>query len=96
MCSSDLCVCPGAIATGRLSASDSAAANSPVMTYFRHQAPLHRIGQPEDVARAALFFASDESAHVTGQALPVDGGITTGTFLDPQRLRDLASDVLAP
>jgi NAD(P)-dependent dehydrogenase (short-subunit alcohol dehydrogenase family) len=39
---------------------------------------LERLGQPEDIARAALFFASDDSAWVTGTALTVDGGIMTG------------------
>lgn len=38
--------------------------------------PARRIGQPEDVANAALFFASDESSWVTGQVLAVDGGFT--------------------
>ncbi|MCW2986880.1 MAG: dehydrogenase [Conexibacter sp.] len=36
--------------------------------------PLRRVGQPEDVARAALFFASQDSSWVTGQTLVVDGG----------------------
>ena len=35
---------------------------------------LNRIGQPREVAYAALYLASDESAYVTGAALPVDGG----------------------
>lgn len=38
--------------------------------------PQHRIGKPEEVAWAALFFASDESSHITGAELPIDGGIT--------------------
>jgi NAD(P)-dependent dehydrogenase (short-subunit alcohol dehydrogenase family) len=37
---------------------------------------LKRIGQPEDIARAALFLASDESSWVTGADLAVDGGAT--------------------
>jgi meso-butanediol dehydrogenase / (S,S)-butanediol dehydrogenase / diacetyl reductase len=40
--------------------------------------PLARIGEPADVAAAALFLASDESAWVTGAVLPVDGGLTAG------------------
>ena len=36
--------------------------------------PMGRLGRPEEVANAALYLASDESAYVTGTALPVDGG----------------------
>ncbi|MFA5901863.1 MAG: SDR family oxidoreductase, partial [Hyphomicrobium sp.] len=39
------------------------------------QTPLRRFGTAEDVARAALFFASDESAFITGAELAVDGGM---------------------
>ena len=38
--------------------------------------PLGRVAQPEDVAGAAVFFASRASAFVTGQVLYLDGGIT--------------------
>lgn len=40
--------------------------------------PLGRIGEPEDVAGAVLFLASDEAAWITGAVLPVDGGLTSG------------------
>jgi NAD(P)-dependent dehydrogenase (short-subunit alcohol dehydrogenase family) len=40
--------------------------------------PLRRFGRPEEVAKAALFFASDESAFITGAELSVDGGMTAG------------------
>ena len=39
------------------------------------QIPVGRLGQPEDVVSPVAFFASDDSAFVTGQALNVDGGI---------------------
>jgi meso-butanediol dehydrogenase/(S,S)-butanediol dehydrogenase/diacetyl reductase len=42
--------------------------------------PLGRVGEPEDVANAALFLASDETAWVTGAVLPVDGGLTAGSY----------------
>jgi len=42
------------------------------------QTPLRRFGTPEDIARAALFFASDDSAFVTGSELAVDGGMSAG------------------
>ncbi|MBK5257405.1 MAG: SDR family oxidoreductase [Vicinamibacteria bacterium] len=40
----------------------------------RAETPLHRLGQPEDVANAVLFLCSEMSRHVTGQVLRVDGG----------------------
>jgi NAD(P)-dependent dehydrogenase (short-subunit alcohol dehydrogenase family) len=35
---------------------------------------LGRLGEPEDIARAVLFFASDDARYVTGQTISVDGG----------------------
>lgn len=40
--------------------------------------PLGRVGQPEDIANAALFLASDEAAWITGAVLNVDGGLMAG------------------
>lgn len=47
--------------------------------YFTRQAPLGRMGLPQDVANAALFLATDDSAYMTGQEVVLDGGITLGT-----------------
>jgi NAD(P)-dependent dehydrogenase (short-subunit alcohol dehydrogenase family) len=40
--------------------------------------PLGRFGQPEDIANAFLYLASDEAGWVTGATLVVDGGLTCG------------------
>jgi NAD(P)-dependent dehydrogenase (short-subunit alcohol dehydrogenase family) len=64
-------ICPGAIAT-RI-------APPPGSELYERQiskTPLGRIGQPREVAYAALFLASDEASYITGAVLPVDGGWT--------------------
>lgn len=43
---------------------------------FRRMIPMQRYGQPEDIAEAILWLASDTSGFVTGQALTLDGGLT--------------------
>ena len=40
--------------------------------------PIHRSGLPSDIARTALFLASDDSTFVSGQAIAVDGGLMAG------------------
>lgn len=66
------CICPGIIVTemGRNNLSEQTAIDRWVAT-----TSLRRLGQPEDVAGPACFFASDASAFVTGQTLNVCGGI---------------------
>ena len=42
--------------------------------YWENKAPMGRIGDPEDVAAAALFLATDEARFVSGAGIAVDGG----------------------
>lgn len=42
--------------------------------------PLGRVGEPGDIANAALFLASDDAGWITGAVLPVDGGLTAGNL----------------
>ncbi|MCA9967203.1 MAG: SDR family oxidoreductase, partial [Anaerolineales bacterium] len=71
-------VCPGIIET-RLSSAQAGAGEAEQDAFFdrfRQRIPLGRVGQPEDVATAVLFFASDEARHITGSTLLIDGGQT--------------------
>jgi NAD(P)-dependent dehydrogenase (short-subunit alcohol dehydrogenase family) len=78
------CVCPGAIPTplfGKSFGMNQAAAETTVpalVAAFPRMQPIARSGQPLDIARCALWLASDESSFVTGQTLVVDGGLTSG------------------
>ncbi|RYF94950.1 MAG: SDR family oxidoreductase [Caulobacteraceae bacterium] len=65
-------ILPGAIATGMTAASFQ---REEVTAIWAKKAALKRLGQPIDIARAALFLASDDGGFVTGQALGVDGGL---------------------
>ncbi len=68
---------PGAVDTPglRKSAGEDLAAQSAFVASFKTLAPAGRIGEPQDIASAALFLASDESAYINGVELFVDGGI---------------------
>jgi len=71
------CICPGGIVTPML--FGRAPGGEELVGKFLDRAqPLARAGQPEDVAAMALFLASDEAAWITGAAMVVDGGLTTG------------------
>jgi NAD(P)-dependent dehydrogenase (short-subunit alcohol dehydrogenase family) len=71
------CICPAIVETEMAKASIARAPDPGAYRKAREsQIPLGRMGQPEDIAQLALFFASDESSWITGTALPIDGGLT--------------------
>lgn len=49
-------------------------ADERVLRHITRRTPMHRLGQPEDVAAAAIFLASDLASFITGHVLVVDGG----------------------
>lgn len=67
---------PGATSTpGLLDLLDSTGHQAQALEGFSNQAPLGRIGNPEEIASAALFLASDDSSYMTGGEIFVDGGL---------------------
>ncbi|WP_209541101.1 2-hydroxycyclohexanecarboxyl-CoA dehydrogenase [Variovorax sp. Varisp41] len=70
-------VCPGPTDTALFADYKEGAGNpEKLMEAFTRSIPLGRIGQPDDLPGAILFFASDDAAFVTGQVLSVSGGLT--------------------
>jgi NAD(P)-dependent dehydrogenase (short-subunit alcohol dehydrogenase family) len=71
------CICPGYIRTPM-----TAMLNEPAMKEVTdrvvHAHPLGRLGEPEEIAAAALFLCSDDASFVNGAALAVDGGYSAG------------------
>jgi len=72
-------ICPGLTATAMAAGlvQDDAA-----FQLRRLHIPMGRMAEPGEIAAAAAFLASDDASYITGQAFPVDGGLT-GAFLTP-------------
>lgn len=64
------CICPGPTRTPMVDTSTPER-----MARYAERVPLGRIGEPQDIAYAALYLASDEASLVTAAILPVDGGM---------------------
>jgi NAD(P)-dependent dehydrogenase (short-subunit alcohol dehydrogenase family) len=87
-------VCPGLILTNiftanpeRVPPAAAPAVKAAMAKGAPNAQPIHKAGLPEDIANAVLFFASDDSAFVTGEHLLVDGG----AFIGPRHVWDAAA-----
>lgn len=66
-------IAPGAIATDM---NKELLENQKEKERKEQEIPVHRIGQPEEIAKVALFLASDDASYVAGTTIYVDGGLT--------------------
>jgi 2-hydroxycyclohexanecarboxyl-CoA dehydrogenase len=70
-------VCPGPTDTALLAGvAEGARDPAKLIEAFKSAIPLGRLGQPDDLAGAIAFFASDEASFITGQVISVSGGLT--------------------
>jgi len=66
-------ICPGLTFTDL---TEEMKSDEALMERFYDRIALRRAGEPDDIASAVLFIASDDARYITGVNLPVDGGIT--------------------
>jgi 3-oxoacyl-[acyl-carrier protein] reductase len=67
-----------AIAPGFIETDMSAPVRNKAGDMIKKLIPMKRLGQPHDIARVALFLASEDSSYLTGQVITVDGGLSLG------------------
>jgi 2-hydroxycyclohexanecarboxyl-CoA dehydrogenase len=70
-------VCPGVTETGMLeNFMEAAGDKEKLRTAFARAVPMGRLGQPEDLPGAVLFFSGNQASFITGQVISVSGGLT--------------------
>lgn len=67
-----------AIAPGFIETDMSEAVRNKAGDLIKKMIPMRRLGQPDDIAKAAVFLASADASYLTGQVLTVDGGLSLG------------------
>ena len=67
-----------AVAPGFIETDMTVAVRNAAEAEIKKRIPARRLGQPDDIAHAVTFLASDEASYITGQVLRVDGGLTLG------------------
>jgi NAD(P)-dependent dehydrogenase (short-subunit alcohol dehydrogenase family) len=71
-------ICPGTIRTPIWQARQERVPD--IFERLAEWYPVGRVGEPDDIAAAAVFLASDEASFVNGAVLTVDGGLTAGMY----------------
>jgi NAD(P)-dependent dehydrogenase (short-subunit alcohol dehydrogenase family) len=71
-------ILPGSVRTDNITWTIRQERDPDVFKKLARWYPLGRVAEPEDVAKAVSFLASDEASYITGVALPVDGGLLAG------------------
>ncbi|MBS0263822.1 MAG: 3-oxoacyl-[acyl-carrier-protein] reductase [Planctomycetes bacterium] len=69
-----------AVAPGFIETDMTVAVRNAAEAEIKKAIPAKRLGQPDDIANAVLFLASEAASYITGQSLKVDGGLTLGGF----------------
>lgn len=82
-------ICPGIIETSLSFRQQERGDRDSFFAEFARRIPLGRVGQPEDVAAAVAFLASDQARHITGASLLIDGGQTLRRWVSAP---DLSAD----
>ena len=80
-------ICPGIIQTSLSFRQQERGDEERFFAEFAARIPLGRVGQPEDVAAAVAFLASDQARHITGASLLIDGGQTLRKWINAPDLR---------
>lgn len=79
-------ICPGLIETGMTKPVFDRARERGTENKIGQLNPLRRGGLPHEIAYAALFLASDDASYVNGQAIPVDGGLSSSLPVVPPKM----------
>ena len=69
-----------AVAPGFIETDMSEAVRNKAGDFIKKVIPMKRVGKPEEIAQVVVFLASPAAAYITGQVLPVDGGLSLGAI----------------
>ena len=88
-----VCIVPGTIDTEGLTDDKFPLQENPFRKLRTSWVPMERVGEPDEIARVAVFLASDDASYINGAAIVVDGGLSAGRYIQnwPEIFTALAS-----